>query len=162
METKIKPEGSAERRHLVLEVKRSLREVRNQISLLNRQISVKVDLKDIDLDVFDLISQAGPLSPTALARRIGQHPATVTGILDRLERDGWITRERAVDDRRAVVVRAVPERNSDVLEQFAGMDSAMDAVCADYTDEELELIAGFLKKGADAGGTAAAELQSLG
>lgn len=157
METKVNHDAA--RRHLVLEVKRSLREVRNQISLLNRQISAKVDLKDVDLDVFDLISQAGPLSPSVLARRLGQHPATVTGILDRLERDGWVTRERDSDDRRAVVVRAVPERNSDVLEQFAGMNSAMDDICADYTDEQLALIAGFLKRGAEAGGRAAEDLQ---
>jgi DNA-binding MarR family transcriptional regulator len=34
------------------------------------------------------------LSPSVLARRAGLHPATMTGILDRLERGRWITRDR--------------------------------------------------------------------
>ena len=159
METKLNRDDRARRRHLVLEVKASLREVRNQISLLNRQVGARVELRDVDLDTFDLLSQTGPLSPSALARRLGQHPATVTGILDRLERDGWVTRERAADDRRAVLVRAVPERNSAVLAQFEGMNGSMDDICADYTDEQLELIAGFLHRSAEAGGAAAEALQ---
>jgi hypothetical protein len=42
--------------------------------------------------------------PSALARRIGVHLATMPGVLDRLEAGGWITRERAAEDRRGVVV----------------------------------------------------------
>jgi MarR family len=38
----------------------------------------------------DLITRHGPLSPSAPARRAGLHPATMTGILDRLERGGWV------------------------------------------------------------------------
>jgi DNA-binding MarR family transcriptional regulator len=159
METKLNQADRATRRHLVLEVKASLREVRNQLSLLNRQVGSRIELRDIDLDTVDLLSQAGPLSPSVLARRLGQHPATVTGIVDRLERDGWVTRERASDDRRAVLVRAVPERNSEVLEQYTGMNDAMDGLLAGYSEEQLETIAGFLRASAEAGAAATEALQ---
>jgi DNA-binding MarR family transcriptional regulator len=159
METILNSSERAKRRHLVLEVKASLREVRNQLSLLNRQVGSRIELRDIDLDTVDLLSQAGPLSPSVLARRLGQHPATVTGIVDRLERDGWVTRERAADDRRAVLVRAVPERNSEVLEQYAGMNDSMDGLLADYSEEQLQTIAAFLRASAEAGAAATEALQ---
>ncbi|MER6895322.1 MarR family transcriptional regulator, partial [Amycolatopsis sp. NPDC000740] len=78
------------RRRTTVALKESLRELRNQLSLLNHQVGGQLKLKDVDLDCLELISFAGPLSPSALARRAGLHPATVTGILDRLQRGGWI------------------------------------------------------------------------
>src|SRR5438552_13326832 len=98
------------RRQLTAAVKASLRELRSQLALLNHQVGAHLDLKDVDLDCLDLIAGHGPLSPSALARRAGLHPATLTGILDRLERGGWVARDRDPTDRRAVLVRALPGR----------------------------------------------------
>src|SRR6202158_2194 len=95
------------RKRLTAAIKLSMRELRMQLSLLNLHIGAHLDLKDVDLDCLDLIASHGPLSPSALARRAGLHPATMTGILDRLERGGWVARERDPSDRRAVVVRAL-------------------------------------------------------
>ena len=120
----------------------------------------RVDLKDVDLDCLDLISRYGPLSPSALARRAGLHPATMTGIIDRLERGGWITRERDPSDRRGVVVQPVRSRRAEVLRLASGMNAAVAQICAGYQDDELEAIASFLRRTADAGRTAAEELDA--
>ncbi|MGV9294006.1 MarR family transcriptional regulator [Amycolatopsis sp. NPDC003676] len=148
------------RRRTTAALKESLRELRNQLSLLNHQVGGRLKLKDVDLDCLELISSAGPLSPSALARRAGLHPATVTGILDRLQRGGWIARERDPDaaDRRAVTVRAVPGRTQELFRVYSGMSSAMDDLCAGYTEDELMLIAGFLRRTAEAGRAATDEL----
>jgi DNA-binding MarR family transcriptional regulator len=87
-----------------------MRELAIQLSLLNHQVGAHLDLKDVDLACLDTIARHGPLSPTALARSAGLHPATVTGILDRLERGGWVARDRDPADRRAVLVRALRDR----------------------------------------------------
>src|SRR6202042_3741149 len=71
-------------------VRESLRDLSIQMSLLSNRIGGHLDLKGTDLECLDLIDRYGPLRPSALARRAGLHPATMTGILDRLERDGWI------------------------------------------------------------------------
>ncbi|HEY3748695.1 MAG TPA: MarR family transcriptional regulator [Pseudonocardiaceae bacterium] len=152
--------GTRQRRRLTRAVKESLRELNNQLSLLNHQVGAQVDLRDIDLDCLDLIARHGPLSPSALARRAGLHPATMTGILDRLQRGGWISRDRDPDatDRRAVAVRALSGRNADLFRIYSGMNSSMDQICAGYTEAELELVAGFLRRTTTAGHTATDEL----
>ena len=139
-------------------IKESLRDLRNQLSLLNHRVGARVELKDIDLDCLELINRHGPLSPSALARRAGLHPATMTGILDRLERGGWVARERDPGDRRAVVVRTRPERGGELFRLYAGMSTSMDRLCAGYSDAELELLADFLRRATDAGRAATEDL----
>ena len=154
--------GSArQHRRLNRAIKESLRDLGAQLSLLNHSVGARLDLKDTDLECLDLITQYGPLSPSALARRAGLHPATMTGILDRLERGGWIDRSRDPSDRRGVVVQAARGRGAEILRLYlvdSGMNTALDQICADYEDKDLELLASFLRRTADASRTAAEKL----
>ncbi|MFI5846020.1 MarR family transcriptional regulator [Catenuloplanes sp. NPDC051500] len=147
-----------DRRRLTTEIKDSIRTLRSELSALNRQIGGRLALKDGDLDCLDVIGRHGPLSPTALARRAGLHPATVTGVLDRLERAGWIARERDPADRRAVRVRALPERGREVIGLYAGMGAALDDIFAGYDDAQLAVLADFLGKAVAAGESATRSL----
>jgi DNA-binding MarR family transcriptional regulator len=146
------------RGQLTAAIRDGLRELGIQLSLLNHHVGGRLELKDIDLDCLDLIDRGGPLSPSELARRAGLHPATMTGILDRLERGGWVTRERDPDDRRAVRVRAPRKRNADLMRLYGGMSRSMNKLLAGYEDSELELIADFLRRTTDAGRSATDEL----
>jgi DNA-binding MarR family transcriptional regulator len=151
-----------ERRRFAIAIGQSLRELAIQLSLLNHQIGAKLDLRDVDLDCLDLIDREGPLTPSTLARLAGLHPATITGILDRLERGGWVTRERDPGDRRAVLVRVRRERLPDLLRLYAGMNRSMNQIYAGYSKSELEAIADFLERTAKAGRTATDQLSALG
>ena len=154
-------QGTApQRARLNLAVREALRDLSVQMSLLNQRISGRLDLKGTDLQCLDLIDRYGPLSPSALARRAGLHPATMTGVIDRLERGGWIVRERDPADRRGVVVQPLRDRRGDVLRLASGMNAAIARICASYPDNDLELIAVFLRRAADAGRAAAAELDA--
>lgn len=155
------PDGpGAGRRHRRLRtaVKDSMRELSVQLALLNAQVGTRLELKEVDVDCIDLIDRYGPISPSALARRTGLHPATMTGILDRLERGGWITRERDPADRRAVLVRALRNRNAEVFQLYRGMNVAMDEICDRYSDAELELLGDFLRRTVAAGQAATIDL----
>jgi DNA-binding MarR family transcriptional regulator len=146
------------RRRLANQVKDELRELATQLSLHGRAVGARVDFRDVDLDCLDLIARHGPISPSALARRAGLHPATMTGVLDRLQRGGWIARERDGADRRAVTVRALRDRNAELYQHFSGMNNRMDAIFDDYSDTDLELIAGFLNRTTAAGHEATGDL----
>jgi DNA-binding MarR family transcriptional regulator len=140
------------------EVRNALQELRRQLARLNYRVGSALDLKDVDLDCLDIVSASGPMSPTALARLAGLHPATMTGILDRLERGGWIVRERDPSDRRAVLVRALPDRMGELLGCYAGMSRSMNKLISSYSDKELETIGDFLERCAEAGREATDEL----
>jgi DNA-binding MarR family transcriptional regulator len=139
-------------------IKSTMRALSIQLSLLNHQVGAQVELRQVDLNCLDLIVREGPLSPTALARRAGLHAATTTGVLDRLERGGWVARERSAQDGRAVVVRGLGARTADLARLYGDMNTKVDAICASYTAAELELVADFLQRAAAAGRTATAEL----
>jgi DNA-binding MarR family transcriptional regulator len=140
------------------EIRDRLRELSIQLALLNHHVSARLELKDVDLDCLNLIDRHGPLSPSVLARRAGVHPATITGILDRLERGGWVVRDRDPSDRRAVVVRALRERYADLMRLYSGMNRSINQILSGYGDTELELLADFLRRTAAAGRTASDEL----
>src|SRR5437870_336558 len=133
-----------DRRRLSGAIKQALRALRRQLSFLNLRVGSCLELRDVDLDCLDLIASHGPLSPSALARRAGLHPATMTGVLDRLEQRRWIARERDPSDRRAVVVRANRARNAEIMRLYSGMNTSMDRICAGYGETELELLGDFL------------------
>ncbi len=48
----------------------------------------------------------GELSQAELANKMMIEPPTLVGILDRMERDGWITRNNCPSDRRKKLIRA--------------------------------------------------------
>jgi DNA-binding MarR family transcriptional regulator len=107
-------------------------------------VGTHVDLRDADLECLDLISRYGPIGPTALAKRAALHPATITGVLDRLERGGWVVRTPNPTDRRATLVRIIKEKEAEVAFLYSGFSNAMDDVCSGYGDAELVMIADFL------------------
>jgi len=148
------------RRRLVTAIRDSLRELNSQLSVLNHHVGARLELRDVDLGCLELLARHGPLSPGALARHAGLHPATMTGIVDRLERAGWVARERDPADRRAVLVRPLRERGAELFRLYGGMNRSLDEICAGYTDEELMLLADFLSRTTTAGRAAAEDLSA--
>jgi DNA-binding MarR family transcriptional regulator len=146
------------RRRLTNHIKEHVRDLHAQLTLLNHQIGAHLDLRDADLECLDLVSRHGPMGPTALARRAGLHPATLTGVLDRLERGGWVVRTPNPSDRRAILVQVIKEKEAEIGYLLSGLSHAMDDVCADYDDDALTTIAEFLQRSTEAGRTATDEL----
>jgi DNA-binding MarR family transcriptional regulator len=139
-----------QRRRLLVTIKAALREANTHLTFLNQQIGGQVELKGNDIECLDQISRHGPISPGELGRRTGLHPATLTGILDRLERGGWIARERSPGDRRSTQLRALPIRGRELFGLYAPMNAVMVSFFDGYTDEQLETIADFLRRTAEA------------
>jgi DNA-binding MarR family transcriptional regulator len=89
-----------------------------------------------------LLEQEGALSAGALSERSGLAPASITGILDRLESAGWIHRTRDPEDRRRVIVTLDSEATAERYGYlFAGLRRRLDELHDGYSEEEVALIA---------------------
>ncbi|NUW33900.1 MarR family transcriptional regulator [Nonomuraea sp. SMC257] len=104
----------------------------------------RIGVNTTDLHCLNLLSD-GPMTASEMARRAGITTASVTGVIDRLEGVGYVRRERDSADRRKVVVTLLTERAAaDVAPVFQPFVRAWRGAMDGYTDEQLELIAGFL------------------
>ena len=80
------------------------------------------------------LGEDGPLTMGELARRLGVTEKTVTGVVDRLEREGCLHRERDMADRRVVRchlsdkgARTYAELDAHLLEKLGQMLGVLDA-----------------------------------
>ena len=54
------------------------------------------------------LGESGPVLMRALSQALGISPRTVTGLVDSLEADGWVTRTPHPEDRRATIISLTP------------------------------------------------------
>ncbi|WP_049562936.1 MarR family winged helix-turn-helix transcriptional regulator [Nonomuraea sp. SBT364] len=94
----------------------------------------------------DLLQRLGPLTAGEISQHTGLAPASVSGLIDRLEAKWLVRRVRHPKDRRRVIVEVNHERISGFWELFEPLVTGLTELYADYSDEELEVILGFLER----------------
>jgi len=72
---------------------------------ITKELAKRADLTGPQLTVVKLLEQFGDLSLSELSDRIRAQNSTVTGIIDRMERENLVTRERSKEDRRVVYIK---------------------------------------------------------
>jgi DNA-binding MarR family transcriptional regulator len=96
--------------------------IRRVFQILNEQsqrIKQETGLTGPQLWAIRVIHEKGPINISDIARRMYLHPTTVLGIIDRLEANGFVSRNRSKEDRRVIwleltkdgkdLVQSVPE-----------------------------------------------------
>lgn len=83
---------------------RSLRRIIRAVGLYSKELLRKRNLTTSQLATLRQLARRGALSAGDLARGISVSQATITGIVDRLESRGLVTRVRDMEDRRRVVI----------------------------------------------------------
>lgn len=68
----------------------------------------KLDLSPSEINALANLADGRSRTVSALGAAVGTRPATLTGILDRLERRGLVTRGTNPHDRRAVLIELTP------------------------------------------------------
>jgi DNA-binding MarR family transcriptional regulator len=112
--------------------------------LYSHEVAEKTGLGPSDGQFLTLLQVHGPLTPGRLAELSGLTTGTVTGVVDRLERAGYVRRDRALDDRRKVIVSRVEERiQQDMAPLYAEKATFLLDLLRRYDDEQLALIADF-------------------
>ena len=85
-----------------------LRRIMRAMDVYSRQLSDSHGLTGPQMLCLREISTQGSLTTGTLALAVALSPATLTGILDRLEMRGLVSRERRPEDKRRVVVSLTP------------------------------------------------------
>ncbi|GAC1467714.1 MAG: MarR family transcriptional regulator [Desulfuromonadaceae bacterium] len=81
-----------------------IRRVFQVLTERSRKIEHETSLTGPQLWVVKILKETAPLKVSDLARRMYLHPATMVGLLDRLEAKGLLKRTRSEKDRRVVYI----------------------------------------------------------
>jgi DNA-binding MarR family transcriptional regulator len=132
----------ADREALLTALDRELRQMVAGTVLFQHAVAERLGINVTDLHCANLLD-LGPLTAGQLAELTGLSTGAITGVVDRLERAGYVRRERDPDDRRRVIVRPLPEQARAAAPLFASMGKAMAELTARYSDGELAVILDF-------------------
>jgi DNA-binding MarR family transcriptional regulator len=102
-----------------------------------------IGMSSTDLECLDILELHGPITAGRLAELTGLATGSVTALVDRLEKVGWVRRAQDPRDRRRVIIHLVPEQVRVVFPHFAPLARAMAELFARYSDDELALILDF-------------------
>ncbi|MFC5995178.1 MarR family winged helix-turn-helix transcriptional regulator [Pseudonocardia hispaniensis] len=115
------------------------------VVLHNHVVAQRVGLGPSDSQFMTLLNTHGPLTPGQLAEHTSLSTGTVTGVLDRLERGGFVRRERDPADRRKVLVVADEQTLRERLApHYAEYAAHLDELLRRRSPGELRVIADFL------------------
>src|SRR5215469_9311966 len=126
------------------QVAASLRALSTEIDRLDQVAADRYGLNRTDMRALDIVGQAGPLAPTALARLLGITTGGVTTVLDRLERAGYVRRQPDPSDRRRQVVQITEATAGRDREVFGDLIRQTADLLATFTDDQLAVIRDFL------------------
>jgi MarR family transcriptional regulator, organic hydroperoxide resistance regulator len=92
--------------------------LQTQARRLARERAANHGLTPTQLSVVKLLDTSGDLSLSALSERMHSNNSTVTGIIDRMERDGLVRRARSKSDRRMWMI-ALTDRGRTTATQIS-------------------------------------------
>src|SRR5882724_2561983 len=126
----------------------ALRRHSGVIVLFHAAVAERVGLGATDLKCLDLLLRLGPLPAGELADKSGLTTGAITGVIDRLERAGYVIRASDLSDRRRVVVQPIQDKAlADFKPVFDRVARATSAVLDRYSAGQLELLLDFLSRG---------------
>lgn len=127
-------------------------ELSTAVILFHEAIGQRLGLSAADQRALRIIAGRGPLTAGTLAQLTGLSPGAVTGLVDRLERGGHVTRAADPADRRRIVISAAPTpppgagTGAGVGDAFARLSAAMSAMTSRYDEKEAAAIADFVHR----------------
>jgi MarR family transcriptional regulator, organic hydroperoxide resistance regulator len=95
------------------------------------------DLSHHQIRALFQLAKEEEITAGCLARNAELSPASMTAMLDQLEREGYVTRRRSVQDRRQVLVALTDQGREKMVEKRAVWNDKFIAALGEHSDEEL-------------------------
>ncbi|SNX63120.1 DNA-binding MarR family transcriptional regulator [Streptomyces sp. TLI_55] len=116
-------------------------------ALFNQALADHLGLHPTDLQCLNLLTlEGGPVTTGRIAELTGLTTGSATRLVDRLERAGYVVRERDVVDRRRVLVTTVPEKIVEFGRVWDRLGGGWAALFDDLDAGELALIVDHMKR----------------
>lgn len=128
------------RRELIRKVLDAGRVLSTAAVMFHAALGAKAGLSATDEKALDLIERFGPLSAGQLSARSGLAPASVTGLVNRLEAKGFARRIPNPADGRSVLIELVPEKIAEMAWLFDDFTKSLTELLEGYSSKELEAI----------------------
>jgi DNA-binding MarR family transcriptional regulator len=91
-------------------------------------------------------SGPGPITPSRLAHQLTQETQSVTGLIDRMEKQEWVRRVRDLPDRRAIRLELTPAGEAKLAETLGPSNATIDRMFANISRSELETLSALLDR----------------
>ena len=113
--------------------------------LFNAQTAEKVGLGMTDMQMLHMLQLYGPSTPSQLAGWTRLSSGGVTVALDRLEKGGYLRRERNPADRRSLLIALIPARFRKVAAMYEGVEKETRLLLATLPQSDLEAVVRFFE-----------------
>ena len=106
-------------------------------------------LSATETKAIDVLDRHGALTAGELAARTGLAPPSITGLVTRLERKGYVRRVADPSDGRRVRIERTADALAAMAPLFADFGRRLDALYETFTDDELAIILRFMTQVTD-------------
>ncbi|QAY65979.1 MarR family winged helix-turn-helix transcriptional regulator [Paenibacillus protaetiae] len=114
--------------------------------LYQQTVAASLGLYNHDFLSIDILHEKGPVTAGELSRLTGLTTGSVTSLIDRLEKNGFVRRQPDPHDRRKVIIVPIYEDKEEISRTYMSLHAAMVKLATSYSDEELALITQFLSR----------------
>ncbi len=136
-----------DREQIIRDINEAGRKMSMATIFFHQTVAEKAGLSGTDHKYLDLLFQEGAMPAGRLAELTGLTTGAITGIVDRLEKQGMVKRENDPDDRRKVlVVPQVEKAMKKLAPIFESLQEDLESFYGKYSDEELLFIRKFLSE----------------
>jgi DNA-binding MarR family transcriptional regulator len=115
--------------------------------IFGQTVANSVGVSSSDLECLDFLNIEGRVTAGRLAELTGLTTGAITGLVDRMEKAGFVRRERDEEDRRKVYIAIVPEALGKIARYYEPLQKAVTRNWEAYSDAELKLILRFMSEG---------------
>lgn len=128
-------------------LERILREICFRIKVKGRKVLKKYPITPAQFDLMQKIYFTGPKTMTELSGNLGIAKSTTTGLVSRLEKDGFLERVKSSDDKRVINV-SLTEKGKKVIdevivERVQFIKSVLQSMPEQFENELIDLLEKF-------------------
>jgi DNA-binding MarR family transcriptional regulator len=132
---------------IIIALSEELRNNSTATILFHESIATKLGLNLTDHKCLDVILKNHPITAGQLSKLTKLTTGAVTGVLDRLEKEGYIIRVKDPKDKRRVIIHINPEKvEKNISPLFHSFGKELNQILSSYEENELQNILNFIRQ----------------